>query len=299
MKSSKIKNVPHSIRNRLNNIAKKSNRRFDAVALQYFQERLLYRISKSDYRKNIILKGAFLLLVSDIEKSRPTKDIDFLGHKMSNDPEDIKILINSIISLDCDDGLVFVSESITSEIIKEGAQYEGVRIKLDVLLGTMRRKIQLDFGFGDKLLKEPVEIEFPVLLNGPSPKIMSYPLESVIAEKFEAVVKLNFYSSRIKDFYDILFLANLKSFKSVDLRKAFTITFENRGTSFTEINDVFSSEFMDDTNKHNLWNSFIKKNDLIISDTFSEIINQIRVFIEPIFDETFKSTWDPIKFRWS
>ena len=107
MKKKETKNISESVRKRLYNIAQETNRTFDAVSLQYFQERFLYRISISDYKEKLILKGALLLLIRDITRFRPTKDIDFLGSSIANDPENINKIISVIASINIDDGVVF------------------------------------------------------------------------------------------------------------------------------------------------------------------------------------------------
>ena len=188
MKDKEIKNIPESVRKRLYIIAKQSGRRFDAVALQYFQERFLYRLYKSKHRKKLILKGALLLLVSDITRFRPTRDIDFLGTKTKNDPENLNKIVAEIASIHADDGLFYDPKSVQSAVIKEGADDEGVRVKLDVTMGSIKRKIQLDIAFGDTLVYGPVEMEFPVLLDSPPPRVLCYSFESVISEKIESII---------------------------------------------------------------------------------------------------------------
>lgn len=289
----------HSVRMRLLEIAKKSERRFDAVVSQYIQERFLYRLSISEYKKNLILKGALLLLVNDITKFRPTKDIDFLGCRIINTQESLIDIIGKIISCQCDDGLTFFPGSIECEIIKEGADYEGKRIRMEVQLDSMRNILQLDIGFGDKTLKGAVEIDFPTLLKNPVPKIYSYPLESVIAEKIEIIVKLNYFTSRMKDFYDIYFLATLREYDRDSVLEAVRITFQNRETGMDGFSGIFSPDFFNDPDKAGMWDAFLAKNQISVPYNFPEIMDKIITFVQPvILENDGKKRWDPVLFQW-
>ena len=174
--------------------------------LQYFQERFLYRLSVSPYREHFILKGALLFFLYDAHRLRPTKDIDLLGRAQSNDLKNIREVVQQIAQIEVPDGVVFTKESTTVEIIKESEEYSGVRVKIEAKLTSARQTLQIDIGFGDRIVPGPVEIEFPVILDQPAPRIKGYSKESVISEKLEAIVRFNFLTSRMKDFYDILFL---------------------------------------------------------------------------------------------
>ena len=202
-KKEQTKDIVASIRARLRNIAKQSGRDVDAVLLQYFQERFLYRMSISEFSEKFILKGALLLLVNNIDRFRPTKDIDLLGRRITSDLDSITRAMKKIGTIEYDDGVACLSESLQAHIIKEGAQYEGVRIKIDLTLGNIRKRLTVDIGFGDAMIDEPVKLEFPVLLDMPSPKLQCYHLETIIAEKFQAIVWLNFQTSRMKDIFDL------------------------------------------------------------------------------------------------
>jgi predicted nucleotidyltransferase component of viral defense system len=207
MAKREIKDITESIRGRLKNIARETKRDFDAVLLHFFQERFLYRLSISEFRENFILKGALLLMIKSITPFRPTKDIDFMGRGIDGDSNRIKRIFKKIANISGNDGVRFESEDVEAQVIMAGTEYVGVRIKLKAVMGSIRKKMIMDVGFGDMLIDEPEELNFPVLLNFPSPKIRCYSFETVIAEKFQAMVWLNFQTSRLKDFFDILYLA--------------------------------------------------------------------------------------------
>lgn len=286
-----IKNIAASIRARLSRIAKETNRDFIAILLQYFQERFLYRLSISQYNQNFILKGALLFLVYDMPNSRPTRDIDFLGVETSNNEKNLLQIMNEVISIKVDDGVRFDSESLESEIIKEDTDYRGVRIYCQVYLDRVKIRIHFDIGFGDEIVPEPVSLDFPVLLSDmPKPKLITYTPESAIAEKLEAITKLNFFTSRMKDFYDIYYLANNYKFKPNLLKDAIETTFTNRGTNLMTRKILYDEKFKADSEKQQQWVAFLNRSKININLSFREIIDFIENFIEPIFSDIGENT---------
>jgi predicted nucleotidyltransferase component of viral defense system len=202
-----MKNSVTSIQARLRNLAQVDGKNYQLILIRYFQERLIYRLSVSNYIDNFCLKGGTLLYALEQEKSRPTLDIDFLGLKMSPEQSHLKEVFSEICQKDDDqDGVIFNLDSlVTSEISKEG-KYSGVRIKVEALLGTMRQTLQIDIGFGDIVTPRPIFMVYPTLLLMNQPHIWAYSIESVIAEKFEAMIDLAETNSRMKDFYDVFHL---------------------------------------------------------------------------------------------
>lgn len=278
-----IKNIEASVRARLLKIAKDSNRNFNAVLLQYFQERLLYRLSISIYKYNFILKGALLYLAFDISRIRPTKDIDFLGVNTTNSEEKVLEMFKDFILLEENDGVKFDTDSLKSELIKEDADYQGIRIYCIAYLGKIKRRMHFDIGFGDKIVPAPISIDFPVLLADSSvPKLSAYTPESAIAEKFEAIVKLNYATSRMKDFYDIYFMARNYKFDLYILKKAIETTFVNRGTDLSSRTIIYTKAFMNDTTNQTQWKAFLLRMELDTDITFAACIIIIRDFIEAV-----------------
>lgn len=244
-----VKNIAVSVRNRLLNLSNENNRDYNAILRQYFQERFLYRLSISPYRSSLVLKGAFLLRIKDISKFRPTKDIDFLGVSLSGKIEECSEIVKEIASVIVDDGVEFITANITSKKIIEDSDIDGVRIHIPYKMDTIKGYFSVDIGYGDIITNGPYEIEFPVLLDFPSPKILVYSLESAVAEKFEAIVNLNFITSRMKDFYDLIFIAKINSFNRIILHDAIIRTFDNRRTNLEDSDIIFSESFRNDLQK--------------------------------------------------
>ena len=293
-----IKNIAASVKERLRNISIQTRKEFQSTVRQYVQERFLYRLSKSIYSSKLILKGALLFVAHDISRNRPTRDVDFLGLNIPNEIEDIIDVIKEILAIKSDDGLRFDSDSVEAENITEDGDYKGVRIKFYVFLENSRERMQLDIGFGDKITAGPVEIEFPTLLDLPAPKLKVYSIETAIAEKFEAIVSLQLITSRMKDFYDILFFAEHYNFNKVTLIQAITTTFNNRSTDLALRKTIFEDKFKSDENFQKLWSAFLNRVKLENDKTFSVVVSLIQSFIQPIFDSKTKNNWNPEKWKW-
>lgn len=228
------KNIAASVRQRLLDRAKADKRPFNELLQYYAMERFLYRLSQSAHAEHFILKGALMLRVWQAPEARPTMDIDMLG-KTDNSPEAIAKQVAEILATPVgDDGIQFDPASVQTEIIKEDADYQGVRVLFRGELSGARFRQQLDIGFGDALVPGASRADFPTLLDQPVPNLLCYSRESAIAEKFEAMVKLGDINSRMKDFYDIWLLSRQFDFEAALLAEAIQQTFQHRGTPLPE-----------------------------------------------------------------
>lgn len=302
-----IENLAASVKQKLRNVSAETGKDFQFVFRQFIQERFLYRLSKSLYADNLILKGALVFVAHNISRHRPTRDIDFLGSSISNDKDEIKKLVQEILKIDVDDGLRFddgagdnvgVGEGVNVEDIDENGDYKGVRVKFNAYLENSRERVQLDVGFGDKIVGGPIEIDFPSLLDFPAPKIKVYSVESAIAEKFEAIVSLLLQTSRMKDFYDILFFAENYEFKKNKLKEAIVTTFKHRRTDVEQRNKVFNEKFRMDEQLQKFWTAFLTRTKLTAETNFTIVVERIEEFIEPIFNEKIKNNWDNNSWKW-
>ena len=304
MKKRGIKDLGASVRARLTNIARETKRDFDAVLLQYFQERFLYRLSISPYCSAFVLKGALLFLVYKMPFFRPTKDVDFLVRSKSKDIGTIKGIIQDIAGVDVEDGVTFLPESVKLDSVMEDADYEGIRVKIYGSLDKARKTLQIDIAFGDVLVGGPIEMEFPLLLaDQPAPRLKVYSNESAIAEKFQSLVRLNILTSRMKDIYDILFLASHQPFQLHLLRNAIVKTFKRRGTPMEDREAIFNKEFKFSKEKQTQWTAFLNRSRLGSYRTFNEAITHLELFLEPVYSQQSLSsrdqlTWNPEKWAW-
>jgi hypothetical protein len=224
------KNVAASVRARLSNQAKENRRPFHELLQFYGLERFLYRFSRSQHSNSFLLKGALMLRVWGAPGSRPTRDIDFLGY-VDNEIETLEGIVKGICGVEVeDDGLIFDPESVTGEHVKEDADYEGVRIKFTGFLEKSRIPMQFDIAFGDVVHPGAEEKDYPTVLDLPAPRLRVYPRETMVAEKFQALVYLGTLNSRMKDFFDIWLLADQLDFSGPELARAVSKTFANRNT---------------------------------------------------------------------
>lgn len=279
-----MKNLAASVRQRLATLARVQREDFQELLSRYARERLLYRLGVSGYKNDFILKGALLFSYWTGAPHRPTRDMDLLGHL----PPDIELMERVIRDL-CEtevepDGLVFQSDSVHGRRIRDEEEYEGVRLTVTALLERARIPLQIDIGFGDRVVPAPEEINFPTILEFPSPRLKSYTRESVIAEKFEAMVKLGIVNSRMKDFYDVWTLSQGFAFEGVILSAAIKSTFTTRGTSIpVDAPLALTSEFYEDQQKKRQWSGFLSKGRLDREGKpLAEIVSSIREFLMPV-----------------
>jgi hypothetical protein len=281
-----IINTAASIRQRLLNLARERNEDFGLVLTKYGLERVLFRIANSKHTTVFILKGALLFELWTEQRYRPTRDADFLA-RGQNSVERFIGIFQEICTIDAeDDGLRFDPATVTAERITEDADYEGIRVKFIGYLENARIPIQIDLGFGDVITPAPVETEFPTLLSMAAPVLLTYPRESVIAEKFESLVSLGLTNSRMKDLHDIRSLAREFSFAGNSLLQAIRKTFENRGTKLTAgAPVVFTAEFFDDSSKKKQWAAFCNRNKTYVEAvSLQTVCADIAAFLGPILE---------------
>jgi hypothetical protein len=293
----KVKDISASVSQRLLNKARQTNRPFSEIAQYFAMERFLYRLSKSPFADKFVLKGALMLPVWKAPLARPTMDIDVLG-QTDNSIEVIVEMIRSIcVQRVKSDGITFDANSVVGERITEDADYEGVRIKFRGKLGTARISMQVDVGFGDVVVPPAKPVAYPIILDLPRPYLLGYSMESTIAEKFEAMVKLGVLNSRMKDFFDIWFLCRQFNFSGPTLHKAVKATFSTRSTDISSVPVAFMTELSRDPIKDTQWKAFIRKNRLLnIPKDFQEIVTDIASFLGPLVENLksnrpFKSSW--------
>ena len=300
-----IKNFAKSIRARLLSHAKQQGVNFNTLMTQYVLQRLLYRLSVSEYADSFLLKGAWLFVVWNNALHRPTKDVDLLAFG-NNDQDELLAIFKSIASVTIKepDGVNFVIDSFKAALIKEGEHYQGLRITGQAKLDTARVPVQIDIGFGDAVTPAASEAYLPSLLGMPEPQLRVYPVYTVIAEKFQAMVVLGLVNSRMKDFYDIGVIAHTMRLDGDLLLQAVKATFERRKTPIlTKSLYLFEDNFSQDKNKKTQWRAFKNKNNLDIEIDFSAAVAEVQCLIDPVYQAiveqlVFKLQWLPDKFQW-
>lgn len=281
-----IKNYARSVRAKLLNISKEENVFYQTLLTRYFQERLLYRLSISPYKERFVLKGGALLYAHEHLKARPTLDIDFLGQQISRDMENIKMAFKNICDIKyLEDGVIFDKDSIRVEEITLNKEYNGVRVHVKVELDTASQFVSVDVGFGDIVTPAPVALSYPILLETlPEVDIWAYSLETVVAEKYQAMIDHSTENSRMKDFFDVYQILKSGKTNSEILQEAITATFENRGTPFSTDYSLFDDSFATDSKRNTMWNNYLKKikfkGTLTFQDVWTYIVRELKQYME-------------------
>jgi len=292
-----VKNIEASVRGRLQNITRDTKRQFSEVLQYYGMERFLYRLSKSGHHQRFVLKGALMFTVWDVQSRRTTVDIDFLAYADNAIAKIEKIIREVCETKVVPDGVVFDPKSVKGEKIKENADYEGIRVKFRGSLGTARIPMQIDIGFGDTVVPKPKAIDYPVILDFPKPHLVGYPFETVVAEKFEAMIKLGALNSRMKDFYDVWLLVRQFTFNGTTLANAIAQTFKNRKTERPKTIPFFAAEiYSEQSDRNRIWKAFLEKNDLHAPEKLKEAAAVIENFLQPVVEsiiagKDFESNW--------
>ncbi|MDO8280582.1 MAG: nucleotidyl transferase AbiEii/AbiGii toxin family protein [Burkholderiaceae bacterium] len=218
----------------------------------------MHRLSISPHRERFVLKGAMLMTTWFDDPHRPTRDVDFLGYG-DPAPESLLATFRDICAIDAGDGMSFDVEGLRVELIREALDYGGLRLRTTAALAGARITIVIDIGFGDAVEPGVEEVELPVLLDLPSPRLRAYARETVIAEKFHAMVMLGLANSRMKDFYDVWILSRSYDFDEDRLARAIEATFTRRGTDVPVEEPVaLSQSFAKHEAKQRQWLAFVR-----------------------------------------
>ena len=299
------KNPAASVRARLLMLAKQRDENFEFTLERYALERLLFRLSQTPNGSHFVLKGGMLLNFLSQNPYLVTRDLDLLGY---GDPsaERLRLIFQEACRLDFpEEGLRF-SEQISTFPIKEGKEYPGIRLKFEACLEAARISLQIDVGFGDAVLKPYSKVVFEPFLGFPLPDIFAYPLESVLAEKIHAMLELGKETSRMKDIYDLLYLASNHAWSSLRLAEAVQLTFMSRRRSLpAELPEMFTPAFFEHPQKLSQWQAFRTKlpKAALKETNLQRILNQLELFWWPLLqalqqDRPFAFVWNPEAWSW-
>jgi len=270
-----------SVRARLLNVAKATGTDFNLVLVRFALERLLFRLSTSAHSDRFVLKGALLFTLWYDLPHRATRDAALLGFGPS-DTGSMAGVFRDIASVAADDGIVFDPASVRVGVIRKDAGYGGVRVTLNGKLANARCVAQVDVGFGDAVTPGPTDAVYPVLLDDlPAPRLRTYPVYTVVAEKLHAIVVLGMVNSRLKDYLDLVVIMEREALDEPTLALAIAATFQRRGTALPNAPPVgLSDEFALDPTRIALWQSLLKKND-IAHRPLVDVVTVLRVALWP------------------
>lgn len=293
-------NVAASVRARLLKVSKERREDFTLTLMNYAAERFLYRLAQSKYRDRFVLKGAMLFAVRVGEQYRPTRDLDLLGLGEASEAA-IATAVRDIATTKVDDdGLLFDVDALEVHAIREDNAYGGIRAVMRARLAEARIHVQIDVGFGDAITPAATDLDFPTLLaDMPSPKVLAYPTETIVAEKVEAMVHLGLSNSRMKDFTDLAIAARRTDFEGSTLAAAIRATFRRRGTQLPESEIVaLSDRFVQDARAQANWKAYVKREGLRGFESLAQVIEELRAFLSRPIEhartgEKFGARWVP------
>ena len=291
-----------SVLARLKNKAKESGRSYQLCLQLFCQEEFLRRLEKSEYAENFVLKGGlFLYSITEFD-SRVTVDVDFLLRQIPNTPEQLKSIIEKIITVQTNNDFVtFEIKDVAP--IAVAKKYAGIGATMVARIKNTRTPFGIDFGVGDVIVPNQVKRKIPTQLDDfIAPIVNTYSIETTVAEKIDAILSLMEFSSRMKDYYDIYYLANKFDFDGTVLKEALRKTFENHEHNFTveQFNQVMC--FDNDMAMKKKWKAFIRKIDTK-TDDFGIVLNTINVFLRNPFtavvsDGEFDKKWSAVGDGW-
>lgn len=296
-------NPSASILARLLILARQRGDDYSLLLNRFALERLLCRLGLSPHAHRFLLKGALLFTLWYDEPHRPTRDADLLGFGY-DDADHMIAAFREIAASDLDDGVDFDPQSIRIDMIREDNAYGGMRIRLAARIGTARCALQVDVGFGDAVTPEPETVTLPTVLSGfLAPKLRAYPVYTVIAEKYQAMVILGLANSRMKDFYDLSVIARRTKLDGATLAKAVAATFLRRSTPLpSEPPVALTRRFSKDDAKLHQWQAFLKRN-RIVTGSLADTVDLLEILLWPptqvaAAGSPATATWSPETTQW-
>lgn len=267
-----IKNAK-SLMDKSRNLAASCNITANEVLQNYMFERILERLSVSKYKNNFILKGGLLLSSIMGIDTRTTMDMDTCIKGINLTDDQLYEVLQEILNIDINDGLKF--EIRNCQPIREDDDYGGLKYNLLAIFDNLRVNLSIDIATGDLITPKEIEYDYKMMFENRNLKIMTYNIESIIAEKFQTVISRGILNGRMKDYYDLYYLITYKDFSKENLKNAIIKTFNKRNTDIKSIDKVIDeiekSEFVKD-----LWTSYSKKYQYAKCLEFEEVINSIK-----------------------
>lgn len=294
--------IAASIRARLLAQARARGEEFERTLARFAAERFLFRLGASAARERCLLKGASLLTLWLPDPYRATRDVDILASGAADEGA-IRALVREVCDVGCpEDGLRFDLSELSVETIRPEEEYSGKRARFRAFLGNARIALQLDIGVGDAVVPAPEEVEYPTLLPSlAAPRLRAYPREAAVAEKFEAMVKLDTRNSRMKDFHDLWALSGAFAFEGASLQRSLSACFERRGTPWTEeLPRALSPAFYSMPELAERWRRYRASGSILVAPpaAFEEIGGRIIAFLSPlrgaiVQGRNFDQGWNP------
>ena len=267
-----------SIKGKIRSLAEKKNLKSQEVLQIYFFERFLERLSKSNYKNNFVIKGGFLISSLIGIENRTTMDMDTTIKGIALKEEKIKEVVDEIININVEDGIKFEIKDIS--YIREEDEYENFRISLIANVGKTKNPMKLDLTTGDAITPREIEYTYPCIFTKEDIKIMAYPLETILAEKYETIIRRNITTTRMRDFYDIYTLYKLKKdeINYEILKEAVERTSDKRGSQeIIKDYEEIIEDIKEDSYLRSLWEVYLSENKYIGDLSFDKVVDVVRI----------------------
>lgn len=279
-----IGNLANSVFKRLKIVAHERKRPVQEILKYYAMERFLYRLSVSPHKDSFFLKGGLMLRVWDPLSHRATVDIDLLGRTSNATPHLRKVVTDICGHEGVPDGIEFATDSLDLRETQLRAEYRGVHAAFSAKLHTAKLPMRIDIGFSDLILPCPALVRYPSLLDLPAPELRGYTPQTMIAEKFESIVRLDFQNTRLKDFYDIWQVSQQFQLDRQELHAIVRQVCTHRGTSLSQIPVALTESFSRHPSKTAQWSAFLKD---IAHDPIplNDVVRHLRTLFEGLFPD--------------
>ena len=272
-----------SIKGKIRSLAKKKNLKSQEVLQIYFFERFLERLSKSKYKNNFVIKGGFLISSLIGIENRTTMDMDTTIKGIALKKERIKEIVEEIININVDDGIIFEIKDIS--YIREEDEYENFRISIIANVGKTKNPMKLDLTTGDAITPREIEYTYPCIFTQEDIKIMAYPLETILAEKYETIIRRNIATTRMRDLYDLCTIYKLKK-DEIDykiLKEATERTSYKRGSQeIMKDYEEIIEDIEEDAYLKSLWEVYLSENKYIGDLEFDKVVGVVRIISDRI-----------------
>lgn len=298
-----IKDMGASVLARVKKQSKETGINYQSCLQLLAQEEFLRKLERSNYGDNLILKGGMFLYTLTNFAGRPTMDIDFLMRRISNDIVGMEQIMKDICEIDTGNDFITMEVLGTKEITPE-KDYPGVGINLMAHIKNVRIPFSIDIGVDDIIVPDAIKRKVATRLpDFEEPNILTYSLESTLAEKFEAILKRMTATSRMKDFYDLYYIPSMFDFEGRKLQEAFAETLQHRGTPYEKDSMEKIEAFDDNSSLSELWDNYNPGPGLVKPDFYS-VLKRIDCFIGPIFqalikEDEFFGNWIAAENKWS
>lgn len=270
-----------SIKAKIRNLAKNNNLSSQEVLQMFLFERFLERLSKSDYKSNFVIKGGFLVSSLIGINNRTTMDMDSTIKGIPLTEENITKVVNSIINIEVNDGIQFEIKDVN--YIRENDEYENFRVSLVASIGKTKNPMKLDLTTGDAITPREIEYSYPCIFHEKNIEVLAYPIETIIAEKYESIIKRNITTTRMRDFYDLYTLYNLKK-SEIDMNTLSTAikrtSSKRESSQIMKISEEIIEDIQNDPYLKELWDVYVSENKYIGDLSFDNVVDVITTIYE-------------------